>query len=166
MSVAVAPLDLGDDATLAELLALQRASYAVEARLIGAESLPAMHETAALLRASGETFLGAADRAGAGALPGAGTGRLLGAVSYRREGDTVDIHRLVVDPGAFRRGIATALLDALEAREAGARRWTVGTGAGNEPALALYRRRGFRVAEERLVGPGLRWIRLGRVATG
>ncbi len=91
-----------------------------------------MRETADELRASGETFLGARR-----------DGRLVGAVAYMRDGGTVDIHRLVVDPAAFRGGIATALLDALEARERDAEHWTVGTGAANAPARALYERRGF-----------------------
>ena len=151
MSVAVAELDLGDDITLERLVALQRASYAVEAQLIGAAELPPMREPPAELRASGETFLGARR-----------DGRLVGAVSFKRAGGTVDIHRLVVDPAAFRGGVATALLDALEAREAGATHWTVGTGAGNAPARALYGRRGFVVTEERIVPGGIRWVRMDR----
>ena len=46
MSARVAELDLGDDATLERLLALQRASYAVEAELIGLEVLPPVLDTA------------------------------------------------------------------------------------------------------------------------
>ncbi|HET8953182.1 MAG TPA: GNAT family N-acetyltransferase [Solirubrobacteraceae bacterium] len=152
MSVEVAELDLGDAATLERLVALQRAGYAVEAQLIGAAELPPMRETPAELRASGETFLGARR-----------DGRLVGAISFKREGATVDIHRLVVDPAAFRGGVATALLDALEAREAAAEHWTVGTGAANAPARALYERRGYAVTEERLVPGGIRWVRLDRL---
>jgi ribosomal protein S18 acetylase RimI-like enzyme len=151
VTVEIAELDLGDEETLERLVALQRESYAVEARLIGAAGLPPMRETPEQLRACRETFLGA--RRG---------GRLLGAVSFRRAGGTVDIHRLVVDPGAFRGGVATALLDALEAREAGATHWTVGTGAANAPARALYERRGFEATEERIVPGGIRWVRLDR----
>lgn len=147
----IRPLDLSDEATLAALVGLQRASYAVEAELIGAPSLPPMRETPEQLRASGETFLGAVR-----------DGALVGAVSFKRDGATVDIHRLVVDPGAFRGGIATSLLDALEAREADAAHWTVGTGAGNLPARALYERRGFAVTEERIVPGGIRWVRMDR----
>jgi GNAT superfamily N-acetyltransferase len=147
----IAPLDLGDEQTLQRLVALQRASYAVEAELIGVPSLWPMRDTPDALRASGETFLGELRE-----------GVLVGAVSYKRDGDTVDIHRLVVDPGAFRGGVATALLDALEAREADAAHWTVGTGAGNVPALTLYERRGFAITEERIVPGGIRWVRLDR----
>jgi ribosomal protein S18 acetylase RimI-like enzyme len=153
VSLEVAELDLGDAATLERLVALQRAAYAVEAELIGARELPPMRETPEQLRRTGETFLGARR-----------DGRLVGAVSYERDGATVDIHRLVVDPAAFRGGVATALLDALEAREAAAEHWTVGTGAANAPARALYERRGYSVTEERTVPGGIRWVRLDRTA--
>ena len=111
-----------------------------------------MRETPGELRACGETFLGAR-RDGAAGRRG---------LVQARAGGTVDIHRLVVDPAAFRGGVATALLDALEAREAGATHWTVGTGAANAPARALYERRGFALAEERVVPGGIRWVRLDR----
>jgi GNAT superfamily N-acetyltransferase len=147
----IEPLDLGDDATLVRLVALQRASYAVEAQLIGADALPPMAEPPEQLRACGETFLGARR-----------DGRLVGAVSFRRAGGTVDVHRLVVDPSAFREGVATALLEALETRNRDATHWTVGTGAANAPARALYERRGFAVTEEREVPGGIRWVRMDR----
>jgi ribosomal protein S18 acetylase RimI-like enzyme len=151
VSAEVAPLDLEDDATLQRLVAVQRAGYRVEADLIGAISLPPLHETPEQLRASGERFLGAYL-----------DGELAGAISYKRDGATVDIHRLVVHPDAFRRGLATRLLDALEAEEAGAEAWTVGTGRDNAPARALYERRGFRPTEERIVPGGIVWVRMDR----
>ena len=143
----IRPLDLGDAATVRALVALQRAAYAVEARLLGHDGIPALHETEAELAASGETFLGA-ER----------DGEIVGAISYRHSGDTVDIHRLVVHPGAFRQGIAGRLLDALPQ----AARYVVSTGAANAPARALYERRGFRVVREREVAPGLRIVELER----
>lgn len=133
----VRPLSLDDPATVRALIALQRASYRVEADLIGADVIPGLTETEAELAASGETFLGMEDGGG-----------IVAAVSYRREGDLVDIHRLVVHPRAFRRGLATEVLDALDARERDAPRWTVSTAAANAPARALYERRGFALAEE------------------
>jgi ribosomal protein S18 acetylase RimI-like enzyme len=148
----IRPLDLDDEDTVAALVELQRASYAVEAELIGAASLPPMRDTPETLRASGETFLGMHREQ-----------RLLGIVSYKRDGATVDIHRLAVHPSAFRRGVARELLDALDAREAGAAHWTVGTGAGNLPARTLYARRGFAVTQERVVPGGIRWVRMDRL---
>ena len=85
-------------------------------------------------------------------------------MSYKRDGDTVDVHRLVVDPAAFRGGVATALLDALDLRERDAARWTVGTGAANAPARALYEKRGFAVVEERELPGGVRYVRMERAA--
>jgi ribosomal protein S18 acetylase RimI-like enzyme len=151
-AVDIEPLDLAAGGLAEELVTLQRAAYRVEAELIGSELLPVLHEGADQLRASGETFLGARAE-----------GRLVGAVSYKRLGDgTVDIHRLVVDPAAFRRGIASALLDALDAA-APAVRTIVATGAANVPARALYERRGFRSVREVVAGGGVRIVEMERV---
>ncbi len=139
----IRPLDLADPATLRALVSLQRAAYAIEAELLQTDAIPALRETEAELAESGETFLGA-ER----------DGRLVGAVSYRWAGDTLDIHRLVVDPRCFRQGIAGALLDALPP----APRYVVATGADNAPARALYERRGFRVVQEREVAEGVRIV--------
>ena len=80
------------------------------------------------MQAAGLDWLGTFDETG-----------LTGAVSWKVLDDgTVDIHRLVVAPRAFRRGIATALLDALDARFPG-RHALVSTGRDNGPARELYR---------------------------
>lgn len=151
--VDIGPLDLAAPGLADELVALQRASYRVEAELIGSDRMPVLYETADQLRAAGETFLGAR----------LGGGRLAGAISYKRLDDgSVDIHRLVVDPAAFRRGIATALLDALETA-APAARTLVATGAANAPARALYERRGFRAVRELEVAGGVRIVQMERV---
>ena len=116
--------------------------------LIGSDGIPALTETLERLRAAGESWLGALDPE---------TGRLAGAVAWRELDDgTVDICRLVVAPEAFRRGIATALLNALDGAFP-ARSMVVSTGRTNEPAIALYRRRGFRPVRDREAAPGL-WI--------
>ena len=122
---------------------LQRASYAVEAELIGFDGIPALHESLEELRDCGESFLGLDDETG-----------LAGAVSWVRLQDgTLDICRLMVHPRAHRRGIATALLDALDRAEP-AWRAVVSTGTANHPALGLYKRRGFTPAGTRLIAPG------------
>ena len=139
-------LDLADEAIARSVLALQREAYAIEAALIGSDGIPALTETLEELRAADETWLGLADDGG-----------LDGAVSWRELADgTVDIHRLVVATRAFRRGVATALLDALDARYPD-RPMVVSTGRDNAPARELYRRRGFALVREREVVPGL-WI--------
>lgn len=153
-----AALDLADEAIARSVLALQRESYAVEAALIGSDGIPQLTETLEELWAAGLEWLGTFDEA-----------ELTGAVSWKVLDDgTVDIYRLVVAPRAFRRGVASALLDALDARFPG-RPTLVSTGRGNGPALELYRRRGFTVVGEREAIPGL-WVteleRGGRTGPG
>ena len=140
-----ATLDLAaDDGLARDVLRLQRAAYAVEAARIGSDGIPALTETLEALRDAGEAWLGCHDRAG-----------LVGAVAWQVLDDgTVDICRLVVAPRAFRVGVATALLDDLDGRYPG-RRMVVSTGSANEPALGLYRRRGFVAVREREAAPGL-----------
>lgn len=145
-------LDVHDTATATALVAVQRAAYAVEAELIGFHGIPQLHETVADLRAARERFLGLHDTEG-----------LAGAVGWQRlPDDTVEICRLVVAPRAFRRGYATALLDALDEREP-ATRTLVSTGSRNTPALALYRGRGFRPVRVTEVAPGVSITELERV---
>ncbi|MFJ2591272.1 GNAT family N-acetyltransferase [Streptomyces sp. NPDC087538] len=138
------PLDLADPDTLRQLWDLQQASYAVEARLIGFDGLPPLHESLEQLRACDESFLGVRDES-----------KLVGAVGWTRlPNGAVDICRLVVHPGAHRRGVATVLLDALESIEP-AELTIVSTGTANLPALTLYRRRGFMPVGERQIAPGV-----------
>ena len=82
-----------------------------------------------------------------------------GAISWKLEGDTIDLHRLVVDPGHFRRGVGAALVRAALAAEPTARRAIVQTGAANAPAAALYLQEGFTRAGEAEPVPGLRVAR-------
>jgi ribosomal protein S18 acetylase RimI-like enzyme len=144
--IEVRPLDLGDRATLEAIVRVQRASYRVEAELIGFDDLPPLRETPEDLAAVQESFLGAFEGE-----------RLLGAVAFRRHPTWLDIYRLVVDPDAFRRGVATRLLDALDALHADAGWTTVATGEANRPAVALYEQRGFRPVGRSSVAPGI-WI--------
>jgi ribosomal protein S18 acetylase RimI-like enzyme len=140
------PLDLGDARVAAEVLELQRRSYAVEARLIGSDRIPPLHESLDELQACGETFLGAYL-----------DGRLAAVVSWKLDGETIDLHRLAVCPRFFRRRIGQALVRAALASEPGARRAIAQTGAANEPAKELYRREGFAEVGDLEVLPGL-WI--------
>ena len=142
----VRPLDLADAEVAAVVLELQRRSYAVEARLIGSDRLPPLHESLEELQACGETFLGAYVE-----------GRLAAVVSWRFDGATIDLHRLAVLPDFFRRGIGVALLRAALRSEPQASRAIAQTGAANEPAKQLYRGEGFAELGDREVLPGL-WI--------
>ncbi|MER6104068.1 GNAT family N-acetyltransferase [Streptomyces sp. NPDC001832] len=104
----------------------------------------APHRTTALRSRTKESFLGVRDEL-----------RLVGAVAWTRlPNGALDICRLVVHPVAHRRGVATALLDALDSIEP-AELTVVSTGTANLPAVALYRRRGFIPVGERQVAPGV-----------
>jgi ribosomal protein S18 acetylase RimI-like enzyme len=159
-------LDASDPATAAELVAVQRAAYAVEAGLIGRDVIPAQRETAEQVAASGLAVLAALEPPPApapAAARAAAAARVVAFVAYRRAGEQLDVHKLVVHPAAFRRGLATRLLDALDAGEEGVRRQTVATAVANAPARALYERRGFAVVAEREAPGGVRVLELERV---
>ncbi|MFD4676520.1 GNAT family N-acetyltransferase [Lentzea sp. NPDC058450] len=136
----IRPLDLTDDAVLDELFTVQRLGYAVEAEIIGFDRIPGLLESRDDLAGTHHEFLGYYDDEG-----------LAGAIAFVRDESELDICRMFVHPRAFRRGIASKLLDALEP----AKRTIVSTGSTNEPALALYRKHGFVEVGTREVAPGV-----------
>ena len=139
-------LDITDLAMATAVLALQRQAYRVEAEWLGRDDIPPLNEDTHDLQACGETFFGTV-----------ADGTLVGVISYKLVADTLDLHRLMVHPEHFRRGIARALVGFVEARESQARRAIVSTGSGNLPARRFYRRLGFQQTGEREPAPGL-WI--------
>jgi ribosomal protein S18 acetylase RimI-like enzyme len=134
------------------VLAVQRAGYGVEARLIGIASLPAQHETTADLRAE---RIWVADAGG----------KIAGVLGVEEEAAGLAIARLVVAPEYMRRGIGRALARHAIAL-AGDRAIRVGTAAANRPALELYRSLGFERTGERTVGDDLAYVDLLRPARG
>jgi ribosomal protein S18 acetylase RimI-like enzyme len=148
MTPEILPFDLTSASDAAELLALQRRAYRVEAALIGSEKIPPLRETLAQLQSCGETFLVARV-----------DGALAAAISWRYADDVLDVHRLFVDPCHFRRGLASALLRSATQAEPAARRVIVQTGAANAPAVRFYEREGFVRAGEVEPLPGLRVAR-------
>ncbi len=142
----VRAIDVFDPRQCAMLLALQRASYQVEADLVAYPDLPPLTDTTDSLQSSGETFWGFYV-----------VHDLAGAVSYKIADATLDIHRMMVHPRYFRRGIASALLRYVQdcAHAAGVMRLIVSTGSANLPACTLYRRHGFRDTYSEEIVPGL-----------
>jgi ribosomal protein S18 acetylase RimI-like enzyme len=136
----ISVLDHRDPGVAEEVVAVQRAAYAVEAELIGFDDLPPLREEPEALAEADLLVLGAHDGPD-----------LVGVLGYERDGDVVEIDRLAVRPAAFRRGVARSLLDDLHTREGPDARFAVSTGAANEPAIALYRSLGYLwVADEPL----------------
>ncbi|MDJ0663778.1 MAG: GNAT family N-acetyltransferase [Acidimicrobiia bacterium] len=144
-------LDLSEPGVADAVLRLQRAAYRVEADLIGSEAIPPLHESLGELVRAPVEWLGIWNN-----------GELVAAVAYSVSGATVDIDRLVVHPDRMRRGLGSALLQALPANT----RLTVSTGTRNEPAHRFYRTHGFEPVGETEPVPGLHVTHFARAAHG
>ncbi len=136
----VEKLDLDDPTTARQVLALQRAAYAVEAELVGSVGIPPLAETLEEMRAAPLEWLAIRS-----------AGRIVAALAWTQSGDTIDIDRLVVDPAAMRRGYGSTLVRSLDLSKT----ITVSTGELNTPAHALYSRLGFEVTGASEPAPGL-----------
>lgn len=129
MTLTIAPLDVGRDAT--RIVELQRAAYTVEAMLLGFDGLPPLHERVEDVRGSHEHFFGASV-----------DGELVGVTSFQRVGSVCEIGRLGVHPVHARRGIGRSLLQEIF-RQNRVGVIAVETALTNAPALALYVSEGF-----------------------
>jgi chorismate dehydratase len=154
-------IDPGQPGRAEELLRLQHASYAVEARLIGSTAIPQLHETVADLRSRPLTWLAVVDA------QRVDSRRIVAALGYAVSNGQLDIDRLMVDPGQLRRGHGRALVTAALARSPGLAT-AVATGRDNAPARRLYESLGFLRVEEVTPegGPVItRYRRPGRILT-
>jgi ribosomal protein S18 acetylase RimI-like enzyme len=149
MTISVREVDLSDDRLARELLAVQVAAYAIEAEILDYPQLPPLFETIDDLRASGERFLAAF----------AGD-ELVGATSVAVTDEALDVCRMVVSPAHMRQGIASRLLEAVEAMREGRASITVSTGEANIPAIRLYERHGFEIVTRRTLPDALRIVGL------
>ncbi|WP_186759604.1 N-acetyltransferase [Planococcus sp. CPCC 101016] len=125
-----------------EIQEIQQAAYRIEAELMGFDGIPQLYEAVHEIQNSPETFIGYSIE------------RLQGVVSYRVKQGIVDIHRLVVDPDHFRKGIGKQLIAYLLERYKGYE-FMVSTGTANKPAIALYQANGFRELRVFEVAPGV-----------
>jgi ribosomal protein S18 acetylase RimI-like enzyme len=141
-------IDLDNTQEMLELLALQAAAYKKEAELVGLADIPPLLQSPQSVRASREVYYGFFTEEG-----------LAGAVSLKREQpsllaappgpERLHICRLMVQPGMFRRGIASALLQrVLELAAADGLVTAVLAVSINEPAMALYGRFGFETIRQ------------------
>lgn len=134
----------------ARIVEIQRAAYAVEARLIGFDGIPQLAETAADVAARGDlTWLGAAV-----------DGRLAGVLAFAVEDGVLDIDRLAVDPAFARRGLGRRLVRSVPTD----RPTIVSTGSANDPAVALYLGEGFAETGRTEIAPGVFTTQFGRPA--
>jgi GNAT superfamily N-acetyltransferase len=129
----------------AALLRLQHSSYALEAELLRDDRIPPLHEDEVSLAAWRGRWVTAWDGV-----------RLVGAIAWAEDDALIEIDRVMVSPGATRRGIASTLLGRVLDRSSG-REVAVATGRDNAPAVALYAKHGFRAVGDEQVPPGI-WI--------
>jgi ribosomal protein S18 acetylase RimI-like enzyme len=147
----ISPIDHRDLQIAARVHDLQQASYAVERDLIGVAEFYPLGVTAEMIIREPDTFLGfwVGDQ-------------LAGATSFTATEGEMDIGRMVVHPAHFRRGIASALLRAVEEHAAPGQRLTVSTAEKNEPAVRLYQRHGFGITQRTVLPDGLALVRLAK----
>jgi ribosomal protein S18 acetylase RimI-like enzyme len=145
-----------------EVLVVSLAAFVSEAQRYGDPLLPPLRETVADVRTAIEDPAQRVVVAEAGAWSDWKPDRLLGSVRVRlaRDPSTAQdddgegvlvghVGRLVVVPDAQGRGLGKALLGAAEeqARQAGAARLELFTGAESEGSIALYQRAGYRLSD-------------------
>lgn len=139
----ISEIDHRNEITAKAIQRIQRPAYMVEAELMGFEGIPQLKESILEIQNSGETFLGYLEH-----------DRLMGFISYKIENNTIDIHRLIVDPVHFRQGIGRELLTSLTKMFEGMT-FLVSTGKMNNPAKNLYTSFGFVETEDFEVAPGI-----------
>jgi ribosomal protein S18 acetylase RimI-like enzyme len=149
----ITPIDHRDPRIAAHIHDLQQAAYAVERDLIGVVEFFPLTVTTEQIAKEPDTFLGWWDG-----------DRLVGVASFTVAEGEIDIGRMVVHPAHFRRGIAGALLRAVEERAAPGQRLTVSTAEKNEPAIRLYQRHGYEITRRTVLPDGLALVRLVKPA--
>lgn len=118
-----------------QVFAISQAAYALEAERVGCADFPPLRETLDDLRQSSDSFLVFQQ-----------SGQIIGAISFDRSATAATITRLVVSPDYHQRGVATALLAALEKHLAPIAHFKVTTAQNNQPAVQLYQRCGYTAA--------------------
>lgn len=147
---------------LDDILGVQRRAFTRVARDydLPAEEFPPVRESLEDLRAlmeGGTRFWKAVDSAG----------RVVGSVrATPRDDGAIEVGRLVIDDGFEGRGIATALMAALEDSFPDADRFDLFTGKEARRPLELYLRLGYSVYRTETVGPGIElvWMEKRRAA--
>ncbi|MDN4494454.1 GNAT family N-acetyltransferase [Ureibacillus aquaedulcis] len=136
-------IDISNGKNAEAVLNIQIPSYRIEAELIGSFDIPPLKDTVQTLQICGEMFFGYYEN-----------DELCGVISIKADGVEVDIHRLIVHPDHFRKGIAQSLLNFIE-KEYKVETIKVATGSQNTPAVHLYKKNGFQKLKEIIVNERL-----------
>lgn len=149
--VVIAPV-VAEDA--GELLTLQRAAYATEARIYGDPELPALTQTMPELQF---------ELASATALKASVGHRIVGAVRAHVEGQVLHVGRLTVAPDWQGRGIGSRLLTAVENQHSDqVDVAALFTGHLSEANLNMYTRRGYHEQRREQLRPGVILVHLAK----
>ena len=144
-------IDHKNTAVAHQLYALFQASYAVEARLLGAVDFPPLQRKADNLMASQNVFYGYYMG-----------GTLAAATEIDQGAESTHIQSLVVHPKFFRKGIGAALVTFI-LETYSTKVFTVETGADNGPATQLYHKLGFQELFEYDTDHGVRKVRFEKI---
>ena len=152
--IRIEAVDHKDARVASQIHAVLMPAYAQEAALLRASDFPPLDRTAEDVQLEVGRYLAAVD-----------ADLIVGALRYEpdEEPGQMLIGSLVVLPTHQRQGIASALISEL-LRLQGQRVLAVSTGAGNAPAIGLYRRFGFKEYRFGTIGPeALPLVKLRRV---
>lgn len=129
---------------------IQQQAYAVEAKILGVSTFPPLNETLEdLQRSTDEGLVAFVDE------------KLAGAIFLEKKENFVLISKLVVDPGFFRRGVGQSLVER-SLKLYPKNPFHVRTGALNKPAIELYKKFGFKIAQERMIDDSLKIVLMKR----
>jgi GNAT superfamily N-acetyltransferase len=137
-------INLKDTKAVDDIIELQRASYIVEAELIGFYDIPPLKDTVESITECNEIFYGYYIKT-----------ELAGIISYKIIDRVLDIHRVAIHPRFFRMGVAGKLLHYIEELEIDINLIEVCTGKMNTPAANLYLKNGFVEIEDIEIGEGI-----------
>jgi len=130
--------------TATSILSIQIPAYEIEAKYINSTAIPRLYDTVPDIQSCDEIFYGYFYE-----------DTLAGFISFKIEKDEVDIHRLVVSPDYFHKGIATKLLLYVFDMFSPSKTYIVQTGKENTPALSLYKKHGFIEVKEIILPDGV-----------
>lgn len=133
----------------AKILKVQIPAYKIEAQYLENNSIPRLYDTITDIQNCNEVFYGYFI-----------DDTLAGFISFQYVDTVVDIHRLVVSPVFFHRGIATALLEHLFQLHEETTNYIVRTGKKNAPAISLYKKHNFIETKEIPLPDGLVLVQL------
>lgn len=135
---------LTDDAQVEQLWYLQQLSYRIEAQWNGFQVIPPLMDTVITLRNCGEIFYADFEE-----------GEMIGAVSYKKDQETVTVCRMMVHPEHFLKGVAGRLLQLVEEAEPDIAMFKVVTESKNLPAVKLYTKYGYKAMDRKEAALGI-----------